>query len=48
LWKGGKWLRGLEFRADDQLGFWEKAGYHNEADPWQEQRFSGGNWMSRF
>ena len=43
LWKGGKWLRGLEFRADDQLGFWEKAGYHNEADPWQEQRFSGGN-----
>jgi len=47
LWKGGKWLRGLEFRADDQLGFWERAGYHNEADPWQEQRFSGGNWMNQ-
>ena len=45
LWKGGKWLRGLEFRADDQLGFWEKAGYHNEADPWLEQRFSGRSWM---
>lgn len=40
LWKGGKWLRALEFRETDQLGFWEKAGYHNEADPWQEQRFS--------
>lgn len=48
LWKGGKWLRALEFRADDQLGFWEKAGYHNEADPWKEQRFSVDNWMSRF
>lgn len=45
LWKGGKWLRGLEFRADDQLGFWERAGYHNEADPWQEQRFAGGRWF---
>lgn len=40
FWKGGKWLRGLEFLAEDKLGFWEKAGYHNEADPWQEQRFS--------
>ena len=40
FWKGGKWLRGLEFRADDQQGFWEKAGYHNEGDPWKEQRFS--------
>jgi len=48
LWKGGKWLRGLEFRADDQLGFWERAGYHNEADPWTEQRFSGGSWLNRF
>jgi DMSO/TMAO reductase YedYZ molybdopterin-dependent catalytic subunit len=44
FWKGGKWLRGLEFRATDQLGFWERAGYHNEADPWEEQRFSGGRW----
>lgn len=40
FWKGGKWLRGLEFRSDDQLGFWERNGYNNEADPWQEQRFS--------
>jgi len=40
FWKGGKWLRGLEFRAEDKLGFWEQAGYHNNADPWKEQRFS--------
>ena len=39
FWKGGKWLRALEFRADDQPGFWEKAGYHNDADPWKEERF---------
>jgi DMSO/TMAO reductase YedYZ molybdopterin-dependent catalytic subunit len=40
FWKSAKWLRGLEFRADDELGFWEQAGYHNQADPWLEQRFS--------
>ncbi|MGB2896099.1 MAG: sulfite oxidase-like oxidoreductase [Anaerolineales bacterium] len=39
LWKGGKWLRGLEFLAEDRLGFWEQAGYHNDADVWDEQRF---------
>lgn len=39
LWKGAKWLRGLEFMAQDRLGFWEQAGYHNEGDVWQEQRF---------
>jgi DMSO/TMAO reductase YedYZ molybdopterin-dependent catalytic subunit len=39
FWKGGKWLRALEFRATDQPGFWERAGYHNDADPWREQRF---------
>lgn len=45
LWKGGKWLRALEFRADDQLGFWERNGYSNEADVWKEQRFSRGGWI---
>ena len=40
FWKGGKWLRALEFRAGDRPGFWEQAGYHNEGDPWKEQRFS--------
>ena len=41
LWKGGKWLRGLEFMAEDRLGFWEQAGYHNEADVWKEERLAG-------
>ncbi len=40
FWKSAKWIRGLQFRADDQLGFWERYGYHNEADPWREQRFT--------
>ena len=39
FWKGGKWLRALEFRANDAPGFWEQNGYHNDADPWKEQRF---------
>ena len=38
LWKGAKWLRGLEFLVNDQPGFWERAGYHNEGDIWEEQR----------
>jgi DMSO/TMAO reductase YedYZ molybdopterin-dependent catalytic subunit len=42
FWKGGKWIRGLEFLERDRLGFWEQAGYHNEADVWKEQRFSYG------
>ena len=42
IWKGGKWLRGLEFRADDKLGFWEMNGYNNNANPWAEERFSRG------
>lgn len=38
LWKGAKWLRGLEFMTKDRLGFWEANGYHNEGDVWREQR----------
>ncbi|HCE17082.1 MAG TPA: sulfite oxidase-like oxidoreductase [Anaerolinea thermolimosa] len=40
LWKGAKWLRGLEFMAEDRPGFWEQAGYHNEADVWKEERYA--------
>lgn len=39
LWKGAKWLRGLEFLEHDKPGFWEQAGYHNDADVWKEERF---------
>jgi len=40
LWKGAKWLRGLEFMDQDRRGFWEKAGYSNTADVWTEDRFA--------
>ncbi|HQF63747.1 MAG TPA: sulfite oxidase-like oxidoreductase [Anaerolineaceae bacterium] len=39
FWKGAKWLRGLEFMTQDRRGFWEQAGYHNNADVWEEERF---------
>ena len=37
-WKSGKFLRGLEFTAREKPGYWETRGYHNRADPWQEER----------
>jgi DMSO/TMAO reductase YedYZ molybdopterin-dependent catalytic subunit len=40
FWKSAKWIRALELLADDRPGFWEQNGYHNEADPWKEERFS--------
>jgi DMSO/TMAO reductase YedYZ molybdopterin-dependent catalytic subunit len=40
FWKSAKWLRAIELRSDDQPGFWERYGYHNDADPWQEQRYA--------
>ncbi|WP_445680026.1 sulfite oxidase-like oxidoreductase [Radicibacter daui] len=39
LWKSAKWLSRIEFVAEDRPGFWEVRGYHNEADPWLEQRY---------
>lgn len=42
LWKGGKWLRGLEFSATDRPGFWEQAGYSNTANIWREERYWRG------
>jgi DMSO/TMAO reductase YedYZ molybdopterin-dependent catalytic subunit len=40
FWKSAKWLRGLELSAVDRLGFWERYGYSNSADPWREERYS--------
>jgi DMSO/TMAO reductase YedYZ molybdopterin-dependent catalytic subunit len=39
-WKSAKWVRGIEFLPEDRLGFWERYGYHNDADPWKEERFA--------
>lgn len=38
-WKSAKFLIGLEFRLRDEPGYWETRGYHNNADPWLEQRY---------
>jgi DMSO/TMAO reductase YedYZ molybdopterin-dependent catalytic subunit len=40
FWKSAKWVTRIEFVARDQPGFWEVRGYHNEADPWKEERYS--------
>ncbi len=39
-WKSVKWVRAIEYLTADRRGFWEERGYHNNADPWREQRFS--------
>lgn len=41
-WKSAKWLNGLEFLAQEQLGFWEENGYHRRGEPWAEERYSSG------
>ncbi len=38
-WKSAKWLRAIEFMAEDRPGFWEVRGYHNNGDFWKEERF---------
>lgn len=40
LWKSAKWLRRIHFTISDHPGFWEARGYHNNADPWLEERYS--------
>jgi DMSO/TMAO reductase YedYZ molybdopterin-dependent catalytic subunit len=39
FWKSAKWLRGLELRSNDKPGFWERYGYHNDADYCKEDRY---------
>lgn len=39
-WKGAKWIGEIMFREDDELGFWEKRGYSNTAEPWLNDRYS--------
>ena len=40
FWKSAKWLKGIDFLAADQAGFWEVNGYHMRGDPWAEERYS--------
>lgn len=45
FWKSAKWLRALEFSPVDRPGYWEQGGYHNNGDPFREERFQrGGFW----
>jgi DMSO/TMAO reductase YedYZ molybdopterin-dependent catalytic subunit len=39
-WKGAKWIRKIEFLAEDHKGFWEVRGYSNTAEPWFNDRYS--------
>jgi DMSO/TMAO reductase YedYZ molybdopterin-dependent catalytic subunit len=39
-WKSVKWVRGIEFLAEDAPGFWEQNGYSMYGDPFREQRYS--------
>lgn len=39
-WKSAKWLRRIELMPAERCGYREWYGYHNNADPWQEQRFT--------
>jgi DMSO/TMAO reductase YedYZ molybdopterin-dependent catalytic subunit len=40
FWKSAKWITRIVFHPEDHPGFWETRGYHNEADPWKEERYS--------
>ncbi|MBR8828329.1 MAG: sulfite oxidase-like oxidoreductase [Gomphosphaeria aponina SAG 52.96 = DSM 107014] len=39
-WKSAKWINGLEFLEQEELGFWERNGYHVRGEPWAEERYS--------
>jgi DMSO/TMAO reductase YedYZ molybdopterin-dependent catalytic subunit len=39
-YKSAKWVRKLRFTEEQELGYWEKRGYSNTADPWNEERYA--------
>lgn len=39
FWKSAKWLRAITFMDKDSPGYWEMRGYHDEGDPWKEERY---------
>lgn len=39
FWKSAKWVRRVEISLADRPGFWEQRGYHNNGDPWAEERY---------
>ena len=48
FWKSAKWLKRIVFTDHDEPGFWETRGYHNDADPWKQERYASlPLWMDR-
>lgn len=43
FYKSVKWVRELRFLPHDVLGYWERGGYHNNADFTHEERYVSGN-----
>lgn len=39
FWKSAKWLRAITVMDKDSPGYWELRGYHDEGDPWKEERY---------
>jgi DMSO/TMAO reductase YedYZ molybdopterin-dependent catalytic subunit len=39
-YKGAKWVDGVEFLTEPERGYWERRGYSNTANPWNEERYS--------
>ncbi len=40
FYKSVKWLTRIELLVEDKLGYWEsETGYHNNADPWKQERY---------
>jgi DMSO/TMAO reductase YedYZ molybdopterin-dependent catalytic subunit len=40
FWKSAKWVHRFTFMDEERLGFWEQFGYHNQGDPWNEERYA--------
>jgi DMSO/TMAO reductase YedYZ molybdopterin-dependent catalytic subunit len=47
LWKSAKWIQRLEILDHDELGFWERNGYHHRGDPWRQERYSVDDYVAR-
>jgi DMSO/TMAO reductase YedYZ molybdopterin-dependent catalytic subunit len=39
-YKGAKWVSGVEFLTEPERGYWEKRGYSDAANPWEEERYA--------
>lgn len=39
FWKSAKWVKHIAVLENDAPGYWETRGYHNDGDPWKQQRY---------